>query len=58
MRRQDCQFGRTLLNVKRCTCCPPGAMPDPNKAYLKAELENMLAGNEDGLAAEFENLYL
>lgn len=28
------------------------------KAYLKAELETMLADDEDGLAAEFENLQL
>ena len=32
--------------------------PIPPPAYLKAELETMLADDEDGLAAEFENLRL
>lgn len=51
-------FGRTMLNVVRCPACPADAKPDPATAYLKAELETMLADDEDGLAGEFENLRL
>ena len=51
-------FGRSLLNVTRCPACPAGAYPDRDKLHLKAELEEMLAGDEDGLVAEYTDLNL
>jgi len=48
-------FGRTVINVIRCPACPKGAQPDPEKVLLKAEIEELLAGDEDGLAATFED---
>lgn len=50
--------GRTLFNLVHCPSCPPGAKPDPNKAALKAELEQALGDDMDGLAASFEDLGL
>ena len=48
-------FGRTLINVIRCPACPKDAKPDAAKVLLKAEIEDLLAGDEDGLAATFED---
>ncbi len=48
-------FGRTVINVIRCPGCPKDAQPDPGKLRIKAELENLLAGDEDGLAATYED---
>ncbi len=52
------RFGRTLLNVTRCPACPPEASPNPDQLHLKAELEEMLAGDEDGLIVENTELDL
>ncbi len=52
------EFGQTLANLLRCPACPPDAKADADKIYLKAELENMLADDEDGLAATFEEMGL
>ena len=51
-------FGDSLMNVTRCPACPAGAYPDRDKLELKAELERMLAGDDDGLAAQYEDLDL
>jgi hypothetical protein len=51
-------FGQTLINVIRCPVCPKGAQPDEEKVQLKAELEKLLEGDEDGLAAKFEDHWL
>ena len=48
-------FGRTVINVIRCPACPKDAQPDAGKVLLKAEIEDLLAGDEDGLAATFED---
>ena len=48
-------FGRTVINVIRCPACPKDAQPDTGKVLLKAELEDLLAGDEDGLAATYED---
>ena len=51
-------FGKTLLNVVHCPSCPPGATPDPATAQIKAELEDILGDDLDGLASDFEHLNL
>ena len=48
-------FGRTVINVVRCPACPKDAKPNAVKVQLKAELEDLLAGDEDGLAATYED---
>ena len=48
-------FGRTVINVIRCPACPKDAQPDTEKVLLKAEIEDLLAGDEDGLAATYED---
>lgn len=52
------EFGQTLTNLTRCPACPSDAKPEPEKLYLKAELENILHGDEDGLAAHYDELGL
>jgi hypothetical protein len=52
------EFGNSVINVIRCPCCPRDARPDPEKAALKAALEDILGDDEDGLAATFEDLNL
>lgn len=52
------EFGQTLMNLTRCPACPPDAKPDAATLYMKAEIEAMLAGDEDGLAAHYEDLHL
>ena len=47
-------FGRTVINVIRCPACPKDAQPDTEKLQIKAAIEDLLAGDEDGLAATFE----
>ena len=48
-------FGQTLVNVIRCPACPKDAQPNAAKVLLKAKIENLLAGDEDGLAASYED---
>ena len=48
-------FGRTVINVIRCPACPKDAKSDSTKLLIKAEIENLLAGDEDGLAATYED---
>jgi len=49
------QFGRTVINVIHCPACPKDAQPDTERVQIKAALEELLAGDEDGLAATFED---
>ena len=49
------EFGRTVINVIRCPCCPKGATPNAERVQLKAALEALLCEDEDGLAATFED---
>ena len=51
-------FGQSVINVTRCPGCPPDAKADPEALFIKAELETILAGDEDGLAAHFGELGL
>ena len=49
------EFGASVLNVIRCPACPKDAKPDPDKAALKAGIEEILGEDEDGIAATFED---
>lgn len=49
------EFGRSVINVVRCPCCPEGAKPCAERMETKALLESLLGGDEDGLAATFED---
>ncbi len=49
------EFGRCVLNIIKCPCCPPGAKPDPDHSALKGELEQIFGDDQDGLAATFED---
>lgn len=52
------EFGRSVINVIRCPCCPKDAKPDPELMETKATLEALLGGDEDGLASAFEDYNL
>lgn len=52
------EFGRSVINVIRCPCCPPDAKPDPERVHTKAALEELMGGDEDRLAATFEDYRL
>lgn len=52
------EFGRSVINVIRCPCCPPDAKPNPERVHTKAALEELMGGDEDGLAATFEDYRL
>jgi len=52
------EFGRTMINVVHCPCCPRDAEAKPELLQAKAELEAMLEDDPDGLAATFEDLDL
>jgi hypothetical protein len=49
------EFGRSVINIVHCPCCPPGATPDHDLSEIKAALEDLLGDDEDGLAATFED---
>jgi len=49
------EFGQTVVNVIRCPGCPKDAKPNPERVQTKATLEELLGGDEDGLAATFED---
>ena len=52
------EFGRSVINVVRCPGCPKGAKPDPERVQTKAALEELMEGDEDGLATTFEDYHL
>ena len=52
------EFGRTVINVIRCPCCPKDAKPDADRAATKAALEAFLGNDEDGLASIYEDYRL
>jgi len=49
------EFGHSVINVIRCPACPKDARPNPEREALKAVLEELLGGDEDGLAATLED---
>ena len=52
------EFGRSVINVVRCPCCPKGATPNPDRLRTKAALEDLLGEDENGLASTFEDYSL
>ena len=52
------EFGQSVINVVRCPCCPKDAKPNPDRIQTKAALEKLFDGDEDGLAATFEDYRL
>lgn len=52
------EFGTSILDVRRCPCCPKHAQINPDKAAAKAALTEILGQDEDGLAAMFEDFGL
>ncbi len=52
------EFGRSIINVIRCPACPKDTKPDEEKVQTKAAIEELLGGDEDGLAATFEDFGL
>lgn len=52
------EFGQSVINVTHCPCCPPDAQPNPDRVATKAALERLMAGDEDGLAATYEDYRL
>ena len=52
------EFGRSIINVIRCPCCPKDAKPNPDRLATKAALEQLLGDDEDGLAATYEDYRL
>lgn len=52
------EFGRSVINVIHCPCCPKGAKPNLDRLHTKAALEELLGEDEDGLAATFEDYRL
>lgn len=52
------EFGRSVINVIRCPCCPKNATPDPDRLATKAGLERLFGDDEDGLASTFEDYHL
>ncbi len=49
------EFGRGVINVIHCPCCPKEARPNAERLQTKAELEALLGDDEDGLATTFED---
>lgn len=52
------EFGRTVINVVHCPCCPKEAKPKEERIQTKAGLEELFGDDEDGLAATFEDYRL
>ena len=47
-----------MINVTRCPACPKDAKPNLEQVLTKAAIEEILGGDEDGLAATFEDYRL
>jgi hypothetical protein len=52
------EFGKSVINVIHCPCCPKDANPNPELLDTKSALENLLGSDEDGLASTFEDFNL
>lgn len=49
------EFGTCFVDVRRCPCCPKDKQPEPESVHLRAAITELLAGDEDGLAATLED---
>lgn len=49
------EFGKSILNVIHCPCCPPGAKPNPERLATKRSLEQLFGDDQDGFAAALED---
>ena len=54
-RRAGWEFGKSVINITRCTVCEKGKTADSEIVETKALLEDLLGTDEDGLAAKFED---
>ena len=52
------EFGHSVVNVIRCPGCPKDAKPNLERLQTKAALEELLGGDEDGLATTYEDYRL
>jgi len=52
------EFGRSVINVIRCPCCPKDSKTNLERLQTKAALEELLGDDEDGLASTFEDYRL
>ena len=52
------EFGQSVINVTRCPACQKEAKPNQERIQTKAALEELMGGDEDGLAATFEDYHL
>ena len=55
MRRRDCQFGLTVMNLVRCPACPRDAKPDEERTTIKRAVEELLGDDLDAIAATFND---
>ena len=49
------EFGRTLVDLRRCPGCPKGLEADPEKKELRELMAELLGHDSDGLAATLED---
>jgi hypothetical protein len=52
------EFGQSVINVIHCPACPKDAQPNLEHVLTKAAIEELMGGDEDGLAATFEDYRL
>lgn len=52
------EFGKSVINVIRCPCCPKDAKPNAETVETKAALESLFGSDEDGLASTLEDYRL
>ncbi|MEM7312431.1 MAG: hypothetical protein AAF497_04700 [Planctomycetota bacterium] len=51
-------FGNSMLDVRRCPCCPANAESDPDSVAIKSVIVDCLGDDEDAVAVELEDLGL
>ena len=56
LRRANWEFGESILVVKHCDACRPDDTLDEARFAVEEELAYLLGDDEDGLAAELEDL--
>jgi len=49
------EFGQSVITVIRCPACPKGSEANAESVEIKTALEELLGGDEDGLAAMLED---